>query len=62
MKEIASGIRRDVNGWEGEQHVMQSRSIRRSGQPTWASALSNAWFWPGPDPRRALWPAVMWTA
>jgi hypothetical protein len=33
MKEIASGIRRDVNSWEGEQHVMQSRSIRRSGQP-----------------------------
>ena len=25
-------------GWEGEQHVMQSRSIRRSGQPTCASA------------------------
>jgi transposase len=25
-----------------EQHVMQSRSIRRSGQPTWARALSNA--------------------
>ena len=31
-------------GWEGEQHVMQSRSIRRSGQPTWATALSNARF------------------
>ena len=31
-------------GWEGEQHVMQSRSIRRSGQPTCASALSNAGF------------------
>jgi hypothetical protein len=42
MKEIASGIGRDVNGWEGKQHVMQSRSIRRSGQPTRASALSNA--------------------
>ena len=25
-------------GWEGEQHVMQSRSIRRSGHPTCASA------------------------
>jgi hypothetical protein len=25
-------------GWEGEQHVMQSRSIRRSGQPISASA------------------------
>jgi NAD(P)-dependent dehydrogenase (short-subunit alcohol dehydrogenase family) len=31
-------------GWEGEQHVMQSRPIRRSGQPTCASALSNAGF------------------
>jgi hypothetical protein len=27
---------------EGEQHVMQSRSIRRSGHPTCAIALSNA--------------------
>jgi Taurine catabolism dioxygenase TauD, TfdA family len=27
---------------KGAQHVMQSRSIRRSGQPTWATALSNA--------------------
>ena len=27
---------------EGEQHVKQSRSIRRSGQPTWVEALSNA--------------------
>ena len=25
-------------GWEDEQHVMQSRSIRRSGQPISASA------------------------
>jgi hypothetical protein len=31
-------------GWEGEQHVMQSRSIRRSGQPTCATASSNARF------------------
>ena len=31
-------------GWEGEQHVMQSRSIRRSGQPTRASASQNAGF------------------
>ena len=31
-------------GWEGEQHVMQSRSIRRSGQPTCARASSNASF------------------
>jgi len=33
VKEIASGIRRDVTVGKGEQHVMQSRSIRRSGQP-----------------------------
>src|SRR4051812_47863437 len=31
-------------GWEGGQHVMQSRSIRRSGQPTCATASSNARF------------------
>ena len=32
---------------------MQSRSIRRSGQPTCPIALlSNACFWSGPDPRR----------
>ena len=24
--------------------------------------MPNAGFWPGPDPRRALWPAVMRTA
>jgi hypothetical protein len=42
VNEIASGIRRDVTVGKGEQHVMQSRSIRRSGQPTWATALSNA--------------------
>ena len=45
-------------GWEGEQHVMQSRSIWRSGQPTYPHALSNAGFRLGPDPRRALWPAA----
>jgi hypothetical protein len=43
VNEIAPSIRR-CDGWEGEQHVMQSRSIRRSGQPTRASALSNARF------------------
>ena len=31
-------------GWEDEQHVMQSRSIQRSGQPTSASACLNARF------------------
>ena len=33
----AKGARRAggmTRGWEGEQHVMQRRSIRRSGQPT----------------------------
>ena len=44
INEIASDIRRDVKVGKGEQHVMQSRSIRRSGQPTCASALSNACF------------------
>ena len=33
-----------LSDWEGEQHVMQCRSIRRSGQPTWATASSNACF------------------
>ena len=46
-------------GLEDEQHVMQSRSIRRSGQPRCPQALSNAGFRSGPDPRRALWPAVV---
>jgi hypothetical protein len=31
---------------------MQSRSIRRSGQPTSAIALLNASFWSGPDSRK----------
>jgi len=31
-------IRRQLKRGEGEQHVMQSRSIRRSGQPTRARA------------------------
>ena len=44
VNEIAPDLRRDVKVGEGEQHVMQSRSIRRSGQPTWATALSNARF------------------
>ena len=37
-------IRRDVKGWEGDQHVMQGRSIRRSGQPRCASASLNAGY------------------
>ena len=35
---------RDVKVGEGEQHVMQSRSIRRSGLPSRATALLNARF------------------
>jgi hypothetical protein len=36
-------------GWQElssrvQQHVMQSRSIRQSRQPTWASAWLNAWY------------------
>ena len=31
--------------------VTQSRSIRRSGQPTCAKAFLNARCWSGPDPR-----------
>ena len=44
VNEIAPTIRRDVKVGKGEQHVMQSRSIRRSGQPKRARALSNASF------------------
>ena len=44
LKEITPDIRRDAMVGEDEQHVMQSRSIRRSGQPTWATASSNACF------------------
>jgi transposase len=44
FEEIASGIRRDVTVGKGEQRVMQSQSIWRSGQPTWATASSNARF------------------
>jgi hypothetical protein len=43
VNEIAPGNRRDVKVG-GEQHVMQSRSIRRSGQPICAIASSNARF------------------
>jgi transposase len=44
VNEIAPDNRRDVKGWESEQHIMQDRSIRRSGQPTCAIASSNACF------------------
>jgi hypothetical protein len=39
VKEIASNHRRHVKVWEGQQHVIQSRSIRRSGQPTLMSPV-----------------------
>ena len=37
-------------------------SIRGSGEPVWVVASLNACLRLGPDPRRALWPAVMSTA
>jgi hypothetical protein len=39
INEIAPDIRRAVKDARGEHHVMQSRSSRRSGQPTGAIAL-----------------------
>ncbi|MET4232698.1 hypothetical protein ABIA85_005988 [Bradyrhizobium sp. LA6.10] len=44
LNDIAPDIPASRNGWEDEQHVMQCRSIRRSGQPTWATASSNACY------------------
>ena len=38
MNEIAPASRRDVKVGKDKQHVMQIRSIRRSGQPISASA------------------------
>src|SRR5579864_1431688 len=43
--------------WEVEQHVMQSRSVRRSGQPSYPDVYSNACLRLGPA-RRALGPAA----
>src|SRR6516162_6136649 len=48
--------------WQGHNDVMQTRSIRGSGEPAWVIASLNACLRLGPDPRRALWPAVMRTA
>ena len=42
MNQIALVTRRDVKVGEAEKYVMQSRSIRRSGQPISASASQNA--------------------
>src|SRR5215831_19677315 len=44
--------------WRGHDDVMQTRSIRGSGEPAWVNASSNACFRLGPDPRRALGPAA----
>jgi hypothetical protein len=41
------------------QDVMQTRLFRGSGDPARVSASSNACFRLGPDPRRALGPAVI---
>ena len=44
ISEVASVSRRDVKVGKDKQHVMQIRSIRRSGQPTSARASQNARF------------------
>ena len=44
--------------WRGHNDVMQTRSIRGSGEPAWVIASLNACLRLGPDPRRALWPAA----
>src|SRR5262249_17192737 len=44
--------------WRGHDDVMQTRSIRGSGEPAWVIASLNACLRLGPDPRRALWPAA----
>src|SRR5215468_3291486 len=44
--------------WRGHDDVMQTRSIRGSGEPAWVIASLNASLRLGPDPRRALWPAA----
>src|SRR5262249_39702578 len=44
VNEIAPANRRDVKVGKGKQHVMQNRSIWRSGQPTFPHAWSNAGY------------------
>ena len=41
---------------------MQIRSFRGLGEPAWVIASSNASEGLGPNPRRALGPAVIWAA
>ena len=52
------GVPKFWRNWRGHDDVMQTRSIRGSGEPVWVSALPSAAFRLGPDPRRALGPAV----
>src|SRR5262249_11554488 len=44
VNEIAPANRRDGKVGKGKQHVMQNRSIWRSGQPTFPHAWSNAGY------------------
>jgi hypothetical protein len=52
------GVLKFWRNWRGHDDVMQTRSIRGSGEPAWVNASLNACFRLGPDPRRALWPAA----
>ena len=52
------GVPKVWRNWRGHDDVMQTRSIRGSGEPVWVNASLNACFRLGPDPRRALWPAA----
>jgi hypothetical protein len=56
VNEIAPNNRRDVK--VGRANSRAGRSGGRD-KPTRAIAFLNASYWSGPDPRRALWPAVM---
>ena len=52
------GVLKFWRNWRGHDDVMQTRSIRGSGEPAWVSASLNACLRLGPDSRRALWPAA----
>src|SRR6516162_3471543 len=53
-----NGVLKFWRNWRGHDDVMQTRSIRGSGEPAWVNASLNACFRLGPDPRIALWPAA----
>jgi len=55
---VAVSSRKSHRNWRGHNNVMQTRSFRRSGEPAWVIASSNACERLGPDPRRALGPAA----